>query len=282
MTLVSGHKWLLDAKKRKYAIPQFNVLNLEMVDAVISAAEETNSPVIVGVVDKHFPSLDVNSLVYAIKRKANYSKNPIILHLDHGNSFKRIMEAIQLGFSSVMFDGSLLPIDENIYITKYVKECAKPLGISVEAEIGHVGRGGDGNKVTSVEEAVKFAKETNVDYLAVSIGNTHGHMTTSNFNFDVLKNICQSIDTPIVLHGGSDITGNNIDKLIDNGISKVNIFSDFANSYFQGVNEWGKNEEKDYLGLTHYGRNKSKELVLEKLKLFKTIGKAEHGEFINQ
>ncbi|WP_172656749.1 class II fructose-bisphosphate aldolase, partial [Domibacillus robiginosus] len=164
MTLVPGASLLLDARKRKYAIPQFNVLNLEMIDAVLSTAEELKAPVVVGIVDRHFPVLDVESLVSAIKKKAQTMEASVILHLDHGRTYERAMEAIRMGFTSVMYDGSLLPIEENIQITNAIIKTAHAVGVSVEAELGHVGsqNAGDENKVTSVSDAVEFVQRTNV------------------------------------------------------------------------------------------------------------------------
>lgn len=280
MPLVSGKEWLIDARKRGYAIPQFNVLNLEMIDAVITIAEETSSPVIIGIVDRHFPLLNVESLIYAVKLRASKSSAPIILHLDHGRTWERVMEALRLGFTSVMYDGSVLPIQENIQITKDIKRCADPMGVSVEAEIGHVGskNAGDGNEVTSISEAIDFVNETNVDYLAISIGNTHGHVNATNFDFEVLESIYNAVNVPLVLHGGSDISKEHMRLLISKGISKVNIFSEFAKAYVDGIKGWYENEKIDYLDLNHYGKENGKKLVYSKFDMLNTFGKVDSRE----
>lgn len=275
MPLVAGNSLLLDAKKRGYAIPQFNVLNLEMVDAVITTAESLSAPVIVGIVDRHFPALDVESLIFAVKTKAEKTNVPIILHLDHGRTWERVMEAIRLGFTSVMYDGSLLPIEENIRMTKDITKCAHAVGVSVEAELGHVGSGkrGDGNEITSIEDAVYFVEMTDVDYLAISIGNTHGHQKTPTLQFDVLEEINEKVQVPLVLHGGSDISKEDMHKLILGGISKVNIFSEFAKAYMEGTLNLSTRNNIDYLDLTKYGKENARGIIKEKLETFQTVGK---------
>lgn len=274
MPLVSGTDVLQTARKKKFAVPQFNVLNLEMVEAVIQTAEKMKSPVIVGIVDRHFPLLDVDALVYAIKRTSQCVNVPVILHLDHGRTWDRVMEALRLGFTSVMFDGSLLPLEENVEITNDIVRAAHAIGVSVEAELGHVGssKEGDGNQYTSVEEAIYFVGETNVDYLAISIGNTHGHYQgeAPRFHLDVLQEINRSVSVPLVLHGGSETPLHEIHSLIEHGIAKINIFTEFAHAYLSGLIELAEQSRIDYLNIAAFGKNRAIEVVEQKLTEFKT------------
>ncbi|MFC4601845.1 class II fructose-bisphosphate aldolase [Cohnella hongkongensis] len=278
MALVNGTELLRDAKRRKYAVPQFNVLNLEMVEAVIDTAESFRAPVIVGLVDRHFPVLDIESLVYAIKRRADRAAVPVVLHLDHGRTWERAIEALRLGFTSIMYDGSLLPIEDNISTTRDIVRAAHAVQVSVEAELGHVGsaKAGDGNEVTSTDEAEYFAERTGVDYLAISIGNTHGHYhgDKPTFRLDVLQEINRKVDVPLVLHGGSETPLAEIHSVIDNGIAKINIFTEFARAYMEGIVQLSRSESIDYLNVAASGKETARTVIAGRLQDFRTAGKA--------
>jgi fructose-bisphosphate aldolase class II len=274
MVLVSGAEVLRTARRKQFAVPQFNVLNLEMVDAVIRTAESLKSPVIVGLVDRHFPLLDVDALVYAVKRSARKAAVPVILHLDHGRTWDRVMEALRLGFTSVMFDGSLLPLEENARITGEIVRAAHAMGVSVEAELGHVGsrNEGDDNQYTSAEEAGYFVDRTNVDYLAVSIGNTHGHYRgeAPTFRMDVLRRIHDAVSVPLVLHGGSETPLSEIHDAISLGIAKINIFTEFAHAYLAGLSELAGQSRIDYLDIAAYGKRNAIAVIERKLTEFRS------------
>ncbi|WP_248928915.1 class II fructose-bisphosphate aldolase [Paenibacillus hamazuiensis] len=276
MPLVAGAELLQDAKRRKYAVPQFNVLNLEMVEAVIETASSLHAPVIVGIVDRHFPVLDVESLVFAVKQRAQRASVPVVLHLDHGRTWERVIEALRYGFTSVMFDGSLLPLEENIAISRDIVKVAHAVHVSVEAELGHVGssKTGDHNEATSVNEAVYFVEQTGVDYLAISIGNTHGHYQgqAPTFDMQILREINSRVNVPLVLHGGSETPVEEIRRVIDNGIAKINIFTEFARAYMEGIVDLSQSATIDYLNVASRGKEKAKETIITKLNDFNTTG----------
>ncbi|MFB9276870.1 class II fructose-bisphosphate aldolase [Cohnella cellulosilytica] len=276
MALVNGTGLLQDAKRRKYAVPQFNVLNLEMVEAVIAAAESLRAPVIVGLVDRHFPVLDIENLVHAVKRRADRATVPVVLHLDHGRTWERAIEALRLGFTSIMYDGSLLPIEDNIATTRDIVKVAHAANVSVEAELGHVGsaKAGDGNEVTSTDEAEYFAERTGVDYLAISIGNTHGHYRDGGptFRLDVLQEINRKVEIPLVLHGGSETPLAEIHSVIDNGIAKINIFTEFARAYLEGLAQLAQSDGIDYLNVAASGKERAHTAAARRLEDFRAAG----------
>lgn len=225
------------AKKSKYAIPSFNAINPLMIKKYIEMADQLQAPIIVALAEAHIEYMDLDEALYSYKYYADKTNVPIILHLDHGQDIRIVKQAIDLGFPSVMIDGSMYDFHTNVEITKEIVEYAKPKNVAVEAEIGHVGAGGNNYETdksmdsiyTSVEEAVKFVKKTNVDSLAVSIGTVHGHYKgTPKLNFNLLDDINNSVDIPLVLHGGSSSGDNNLKKTIEFGISKINIFTDIV------------------------------------------------------
>lgn len=232
--LVNSKEMLLKAKKEKYAVPGANVFNLESIKGVIAAAEEKELPLMVCLAEVHTPVLGIEEAAEIVKYYAKKSKQEIVLHFDHGFSSELVKRAIDAGFTSVMVDGSSLPFDENVEKTKDIVQYAHERGVTVEAEIGHVGGGesyldpeDDDTMLTTTEEAEKFAKLTGVDSLAVSIGTAHGeYKGTPHLNFERLRDIAEHVDVPLVLHGGSGSGDENLEKAVRFGICKVNICTD--------------------------------------------------------
>lgn len=212
-----------------FAVGAFNVSNMEMAWGAIQAAEEIQTPLILQIAEgrlRYSPLDLLGEVMLAAARKCN---QPTAVHLDHGGTLETIKLALSLGFTSVMFDGSKYPLEENINRTREVVELAHAKGAAVEAEIGRVG-GAEGDYksvdvlVTSVEEAKRFAKEAGVDALAVAIGTAHGNYTVQpKLRIDRLKEIFETIETPLVLHGGTGLTEDDFKNCIANGIKKINI-----------------------------------------------------------
>jgi len=227
--LVNMKELLIAAQKSDWAVGSFSVSNMEMVLGIIKAAEETNSPIILQIAEvrlKHSPLKIIGPLMVAA---ATYAKVPVAVHFDHGLTLENIKLALDIGFTSVMFDGSHLPLEENIAKTIQTVELAKKYGASVEAEIGCVGGSEDGSEdiainCTSPDDAVRFINATNVDALAIAIGNAHGnYKETPHLRFDILTKVRDSVTVPLVLHGGTGILPEEFIKCRKNGIKKINI-----------------------------------------------------------
>ncbi len=227
--LVNMRDLLANAEKGNYAVGSFSVANMEMVLGVIKAAEELNAPIILQIAEvrlKQSPLEVIGPLMVAAAKEA---KVPVAVHFDHGKTMEKISQALEIGFTSVMFDGSHLPLDENIAETNRVIEKARSYGAAVEAEIGCVGGSEDGSEdiainCTKPEDAVRFEKETGVDALAIAIGNAHGnYKSTPKLRFDILEEVERITETPLVLHGGTGITPDDFVRCSKTGIKKINI-----------------------------------------------------------
>jgi fructose-bisphosphate aldolase, class II len=227
---------LLDAQKRHYAVPSFNVPTLEMIDGVFRAAEELRSPVIIGLAARHIGHVDPWLIAGAVLKRAAQSKVPIVFHLDHAESLETVRVGVNIGCNSVMIDGSKLPFDANSRLTKEVTGFARPFGVTVEAELGAIGgiegeiEGGQALRdYTDPDQAKKFVEETNVDALAVAIGTVHGfYKGMPNLQFELLKCIAEKTDVPLVLHGGTGLSPPDFTRLIESGIVKINVFTELA------------------------------------------------------
>lgn len=240
--LVSLSDLLLPAQKGKYAVGSFNVINLEYAIGIVEAAEEEKSPIILQISPSILQHYRFAPIVSACKKIAVSSPVPVCLHLDHGKDFNTVAKSLYLGFSSVMFDGSLLPFEENVSITSSLVNLAHLQGISVEAEIGIVGKDEEDltkktypkSKPTDVKEAFLFAERTKVDALAVSIGNIHGVNTPAiQLNEPLLKDLHNTIQVPLVLHGSSGVLDSSIQMAIQNGICKINVATRIINQVSQ-------------------------------------------------
>lgn len=227
--LVNMKELLAAAQRGKYAVGSFSVANMEMVLGVIRAAEELQSPIILQIAEVRLKQSPLHVIGPLMVAAAKAAKVPVAVHFDHGKTMEKISEALAIGFTSVMFDGSHLPLDENIAFTQEVMKKAARYGAAVEAEIGCVGGSEDGSEdiainCTKPEDAVRFEKETGVDALAIAIGNAHGnYRSTPKLRFDILKEVAERTVTPLVLHGGTGITPDDFVRCAKTGIQKINI-----------------------------------------------------------
>lgn len=233
--LVTSKELFKKAQEGKFAIPAPNFIDLESLRWHVETAERHNLPLILALAEAHIgENITLEDAALVGKKYAEEAKVPVVLHLDHGTTPEVIKKAIDLGFSSVMIDASQDTFEENVRKTKEIIDYAHPKGVVVEAEIGHVGAGENyenhetsDSQYTTVEEAKKFAEETGVDSLAISIGTAHGmYKGIPEINFDRLKEIAAAVDTPLVLNGGSSSGDENLNRCATNGITKINIFSD--------------------------------------------------------
>ena len=239
--LVNMRDLLADARVGGYAVGSFSVANMEMVLGVLQAAEELRAPVILQIAEvrlRQSPLELIGPLMVAAARQASV---PVAVHFDHGKTEKKIGQALELGFTSVMFDGSHLPLDENIAETCRIIEMARPYGAAVEAEIGCVGGSEDGSEeiamhCTDPADAVRFEQETGVDALAIAIGNAHGnYKATPKLRFDILAQVAEDTHTPLVLHGGTGISPEDFRRCAQTGIQKINIATATFDSVEQTV-----------------------------------------------
>jgi len=233
---------LPDARKNGYAVPAFDCIEDIMIRTILDTAEKRKSPVILMSLRHDLEGRGFNYIAGLINEVAPHYEIPIVLHLDHAEELDFIKKAVDNGFSSVMYDGSKLPFKENIQNTREVVEYAHNKGVTVEAELGHVGgmnvdgsREGD-SKLTEAEDVEKFIKETDVDALAVSIGTAHGvYESEPELNIERLKKIEKVSSVPLVLHGGSGTPKKQLQQSVKNGITKVNIFADLRIAIYRGL-----------------------------------------------
>lgn len=250
MPLINTKELLLKADQGNYAVGAFNVANMEMIIGAIKAAEELKSPIILQVAEGRLEYSPLELIGPMMVSAAKNAKVNVGVNFDHGMTLEKIKMALDLGFTSVMIDGSKLPLDKNIELTKEVIREANKFGASVEAEVGRVGGSEDNSKgvsilYTDVEDAKKFVKETGVDTLAVAIGNAHGvYEGEPNLNFEVLENIDKVIEIPLVLHGGTGITSDDFRKCAKTGIRKINIATATFNSVNKQAKELYENDKK--------------------------------------
>ena len=267
---------LKDARKGRYAVGLFNTTDTDMLEAVISAAEELESPVIIGTAEVLLPYGELKLIAPAMIAAAKRAKVPVVVHFDHGLTFGRCMEALDLGFSSIMFDGSLGSFRDNIAQTAEMVRLAHGRGATVEGEIGHVGEasGRDNENTdgyTRAADALEFAEKTGVDALAVAIGTAHGtYKTKPRLDFERLAGIREAVDVPLVLHGGSGLSDEDFRKAIAGGISKINIFTDLCAAGERAMCD-GIGQKLSYLGIRENRVRYIKEAVEKKIRLFKGV-----------
>ncbi len=227
--LVNMRDLLADAQSGNYAVGSFSVANMEMVLGVLQAAEELNAPVILQIAEVRLKQSPLEIIGPLMVAAAENAKTPVAVHFDHGKTAEKITQALDLGFTSVMFDGSHLPLAENIRQTKAIAALAEQYDAAVEAEIGCVGGSEDGSEdiavnCTKPQDAVCFAEETGIDALAIAIGNAHGnYKSVPKLRFDILEECEKSVDIPLVLHGGTGISPEDFVKCAKTGIKKINI-----------------------------------------------------------
>ncbi|OLS01807.1 class II fructose-1,6-bisphosphate aldolase [Tissierella creatinophila] len=282
--LMTGKELLLDAQKNKYAVGAFNVNNMEVIQAIIGAAEETNSPVILQASQGGLKYAGVEYIATLGKLAASMTKVPVALHLDHGTDFDQVMQCIRHGFTSVMIDGSRFPLEENIAFTKKVVEIAHMVGVTVEAELGKIGGTEDHITVsekdatfTDPQEAKRFVEETGVDYLAIAVGTAHGvYKGVPKLDYDRITAIRNIIDIPLVLHGSSGVPYESLKKAISLGICKINIDTDIRASFAKTVKEYiEKNPDQiDPRKILGPATEAMKETIKEKMEVFGSTNRA--------
>ena len=266
------------------AVAGFDTVNLEITQAILEGAQAEQAPVIVMLLPAHTHLEDMPGLVAGITAEADKVSIPIALLLDHATSLEQVIAGIRLGCSAVMFDASSQPLHENIALTRQVVQVAHAVGVSVEAELGHVG-GGDESGVhasvrsvlTRVEEAQRFVAETGVDALAVSIGTAHGpYITQPELDFERLKQLREELDLPLALHGGSGLSDEDTRRLIELGIDKINVWTDISVAYMSAVKSKLTNPAARFPlhDVLEAGRSAVAQVVREKLRLFGSSGKA--------
>lgn len=289
--LVTLKELVEQAKKGKYAIGAFNVPNLESLRAVIAAAEELNTPVIVAHAEVHENLIPLEVMGPIMVQMAKKAKVPVCVHLDHGSSFDACVKSMQLGFTSVMYDASSKSFEENVAETKEIVKIAHSLGISVEAELGHIftssvgggeGRGplgaGDFHSLddayTSPDLAKEFVLRTNVDALAIAFGTTHGvYLTKPVLDLNRITEIKNKINIPFVMHGGSGLSAEEYREAINNGITKINYYTYMSMAGGKAIVEYAKektekNEEVFFHDVSLIAQDAMKENVKNVLRVF--------------
>jgi fructose-bisphosphate aldolase class II len=284
MTLVSSKKLLEDALKGKYAIPAFNVNNMEMALAIGEAVEETKSPIILQVSQGNIKYAGVDMAFNLVKFIADKVSTPVAIHLDHGKDFEQNIQCLRMGFSSLMFDGSKLSFDENVRITKSITDAAHACNVPVEAELGRVLGTEDSftnedveKSMTNPDEALLFVEKTNIDFLAVALGNIHRMKEKgAELNINRLKEISSKVKIPLVLHGSSGVKTESIQEGIYLGLAKVNIATELNIAFRDGIKEYLDQypDESDVRKSLKLGKQRVKDKVLYYLNAFDTINKA--------
>lgn len=282
MPLVTTKKMLIDAQKNGYAVGAFNVENMEMVQAVVAAAEELHAPVILQTTPSTVKYASLDYFYANAKTAAEHASVPVAIHLDHGNSFELAMQALRAGYTSIMIDGSQRPLHENIELTKAVVAACHPSDIPVEAELDKVGgkedslNGGDNNPYTDPQEAKLFVEATDVDFLAVAIGTAHGvYKGTPHLDLDRLSEIRSVVSVPLVLHGTSGVPDDTVKECIRRGICKVNYATDLRIAFSHGISTVLQEHPETYdpKKYSARGREEVKRYVIGKIGLCSSAGK---------
>lgn len=270
--------WEEKAKLGRYAIPHFNVWNAEMLMGVMDAAEELRAPVIISFGTGFVGNTSFEDFSHMMVSMAKKATVPVITHWDHGRSMEIVLNAYNHGMNSVMRDASAYDFEENIRLTKEVVDFFHPLGVPVEAELGHVGNETvyeealANYKYTDPSQAAEFVERTGCDSLAVAIGNQHGVYTSEpKLNFDVVEKVRDAVSVPLVLHGASGIGDDDIRTAISLGITKINIHTELCLAAMDAVAEHGNDS---FLELERFIRQAVKKRAMEKILLFGTDGKA--------
>ncbi len=279
--LVTLNKVLRIAQEQKFAVGAFNTANLELTQAIIGAAEEMHSPVIIQTSEKAIEYAGMEEIAAIVLTRAKASPVPVVFHVDHGRTHKVIYDALEHGYTSIMFDGSHLPFKENVQWTKEMVKRAHRRGISVEAELGTVGGVEDDvsaeEGLTDPALAVEFVQQTRCDALAIGIGNNHGKpRPNEHLHLDRLAQIRQVVSIPLVLHGASSTPEDMIKKAIKLGITKINIDTDLRVAFAGAERQFLKEDKEAYdpRKILTPARDAVKEVVKEKMALFGSAMKA--------
>lgn len=282
--LISGRDLLTVAAKNDFAVPAFNISDFSMLNAVVQVCEEKQSPLILAIHPNEIANLGWD-VMPAVIQKARKASIPIAIHLDHGATYEQVLQAIQGGFTSVMIDGSMLPFEENVAITARVVEAAHAVGVSVEGELGTIGKtdgyaedGADTIIYTEPADAVTFVERTGVDTLAIAIGTRHGIYPSDlqpELKLDLLREINAAVDVPLVLHGGSNNPDDEIGQAVKLGVNKINISSDIKAAYHRKMREVLQDAgEREPNSIQPPSVAAMKVVAAQKIDLFNAAGKA--------
>jgi fructose-bisphosphate aldolase class II len=282
--LTTGKAILDVANEHNFAVPAFNISDYAMFNGIVDVSEEKNAPLILGIHPDEVRHVGAD-MIAAVIQRAHRSSVPIAIHWDHGASYPEILTAIRAGFTSVMIDGSMLPFEENIAISKKVVDTAHTVGLSVEGELGTIGKtdgeaedGSDAIIYTDPEDALVFVQTTGVDSLAVAIGTYHGIYPATlkpELKLDLLKEIKEKVELPLVLHGGSNNPDDEIAQATQLGINKINISSDIKVAYHMKMREvLSDTSLREPLTIQPPCIEAMKAVAGHKIDLFNTAGKA--------
>ena len=279
--LVNLKEILTIAEQDKSAIGMFNATGFDSLQAVVSAAEELNKPVIIAHAEVHNVYNDISMVGPAMVAVAKSAKVPVCVHLDHGTSLDMVYKALRLGFTSVMMDASAHPYEENLALTKRITEAAHAMGVSVEAELGRLvtGEAGSGEEMknakaedfyTRPDEAEAFCSATGIDALAIAFGTAHGFYTAQpKLDFDVVKNVAAATGLPLVMHGGSGVSEEGFKKAIANGIRKINYYSYMSKAGYMAAKAVIESGKTNYLHDVEYAAMQAmKEDVKKAISVF--------------
>ena len=281
--LVNMNDVLLPAKEKGYGVGFFNAVNVEMARAVIETAEELNAPVMVGTAEVLLPAMEMERVAVYLIPMAQKAKVPVCVHYDHGLTKERCKQAIELGFTSIMYDCSMDDYETNIARLKEMTDVCHALNITVEGELGHVGDNAGAGKLenpsdyfTDPDTALDFVRRTGVDSLAVAVGNAHGdYAFPPKLDFERIRRISEMTALPLVLHGGSGLSNDDFKQAVFCGICKVNIFTDIDKAGKAGIEKGLAAGAKTMMGLIPYEIEAMKEVVREKITLFGSLDRAD-------
>ncbi len=284
MPLVSAHELLLKADQKGYAVGAFNANNMEIIQAIVEAAELEKSPVIMQASQGAINYAGLEYITQMVTIAAQQATIPVALHLDHGTDFPQVVRCIRSGFTSVMYDGSKLPLEENIALTRQVLAMSQPIGVSVEAELGKIGGTEDNVHVdqrealfTDPEEARYFVEQTGVDSLAIAIGTAHGrYQGEPQLDFTRLQKIKDLVKIPLVLHGSSGVPDDAVRQAIQLGICKVNIDTNIREAFVGEMRRIieEKPDEIDPRKILGPARQATVKIIREKIRVFGSSGQA--------
>lgn len=286
MSLIAFRELLDDSKKRKYGVFATNAFTFEMIETIFQAAEERRSPIIIMIAEDLFSFLNPGLVGPTVLEMIEDLNVPVVFHLDHGKTLDLVIKSMKYGYNSVMYDGSSLPLNQNIQVIKKLKGIARPLNIGVEGEVGMVG-GLEDREVpideqeinekdfTNVEDAVRFVDETDADALAVAVGTIHGRFRFKpKLDFERIKKLRDAVKVPLVLHGSSGLSDSDFKQAIECGITKINYFTGIVNTATDETKKMMKKDDFSYLHLNKEVMKAVKIEIAKMLDLFGSSGKA--------
>ena len=281
MPLYTTLQLLNKAEEKEYAVPAFNAYNVESAITIIKTAEKLSSPVIIQAYDRLFKSDDALCIAACVKNLAAKSNIPVSLHLDHGSCEESVIRAIRYGYTGFMIDGSAYEYEKNIEVTSNIVRISKHIGIPVEGELGHIGKADDTidtSSYTDVETAKDYVQKTGIDMLAVMVGSAHGiYKQVPKLDIGRIRTIKEATGIPLVLHGGSGIPDDQIEKSIKAGIRKINVATSICLAYYEGFKYYdpeGDMYKKPLDIFMKDAKSKVESFIENRITLFGSDGKA--------